>query len=181
MSKRKNPKESRNLRKYFSLKTALERFLLYIAQLGHPTGCWIWEGDTAHNGYGRFRVKGGKRIPAHRYAYELFKGKIKKGLLVCHTCDNPPCVNPDHLWAGTIKENMQDMCKKGRSYFQTHASKINRNKGVQHHKAKLNEKQVLEIRELSKSGMTNRELGIQFNISEYTISGIKLGKTWRHI
>ena len=168
-------------RKFYSTKTPLERFLLYISNSVHPNGCWIWEGLFSHNGYGRFRLTGGKRIPSHRYSYELFKGKIKKGLLVCHSCDNPSCVNPEHLWVGTTKENMQDMCQKGRSYFQTHAKKIKRRKGVNHHKAKLTEKEVLEIRKLSNQGFTNRALGIKFNISEYTISPIILGKTWTHI
>jgi hypothetical protein len=168
-------------RKFYSVKTPFERFLLYISDSTHPGDCWLWEGIFSHNGYGRFRMTGGKRIPAHRYSFELFKGKIKKGLLVLHTCDNPPCVNPAHLWTGTTKQNMQDMSRKGRSYFQKHADKIIRPKGTSHHKCKLTENDVFEIRKLSKEGFSNRSLGKRFNVSEYTISPIILGKTWRHI
>jgi hypothetical protein len=168
-------------RKFFSTKCTLERFLLYISNSNHPNGCWIWEGIFSHNGYGRFRLTGGKRIPASRFSYELFRGEIPEKLLVLHTCDNPPCVNPEHLWVGTIKENMQDMAKKGRSYFQTHADKILRRKGINHPRSKLTDKIVIEMRQLSKSGMTNRALGIKFNISEYTVSGIILGKEWKHV
>lgn len=90
------------------------------------TGCWVWNGSilTQDVGkhYGRFRV--GSRsdnsrgfITAHRYSYLVYKGEIPKGMLVCHTCDNPKCFNPDHLFIGTHKDNTQDMIKKGRHRF----------------------------------------------------------------
>ena len=83
------------------------------------TGCWIWTGAlNRHRGYGRLRFKD-KEIKAHRYSWELHNGPIPDGLQVLHKCDTPACVNPDHLWLGTHKENMHDCIKKGRFVFNT--------------------------------------------------------------
>jgi len=169
--------------KFKNLNNSLERFLLCISNSTHPRGCWIWEGFKSHNGYGRLRITNNKRIPSHRFSYELFKGNIPQKLLVCHHCDNPSCVNPDHLWIGTHKENMHDMIRKQRGGFGSgiNLATIKRRKGITHPRAKLNEEKVLEMRELSKKGMTNRALGIKFNISESTVSGIVLRKEWKHV
>ena len=78
-------------------------------------GCWEWKGDVHPNGYGyTTNYETGKKKHVHRISYEIFKGQIPKGLYICHHCDNPCCINPEHLWAGTAKENMQDAKKKGR-------------------------------------------------------------------
>jgi hypothetical protein len=75
--------------------------------------CWPWTGARSRQGYGKLRV--GTLTPdAHRLSYEFFYGPIPVGLHVLHTCDNPPCVNPAHLWLGTVADNMQDRNKKGR-------------------------------------------------------------------
>lgn len=72
-------------------------------------GCWLWTGQEAHNGYGVFKKK-----RAHRVSYEMHNGPIPKDLVICHKCDTPACVNPSHLFAGSVKDNIQDMISKGR-------------------------------------------------------------------
>lgn len=83
-------------------------------EINEVTDCWEWTASTNNIGYGMFRWETGIMRTAHRVSYELFKGMIPKGKIVCHTCDNPKCVNPDHLWIGTNKDNYEDMKRKGR-------------------------------------------------------------------
>ncbi len=86
------------------------RFWKYVIK---TEDCWLWIGAKSNHGYGSFG-DGKKVVCAHRFSYELFKGEIPKGLLVCHSCDNRVCVNPKHLWLGKYKDNTQDMLLKGR-------------------------------------------------------------------
>jgi len=94
------------------MKSNKERFLEKFDK-NAPNGCWEWKGAKVGSGYGEFWFEGAM-VLAHRFSYELFKGPIPEGKLVCHMCANRRCVNPDHLWLGTHKENTEDCILKGR-------------------------------------------------------------------
>lgn len=130
--------------------------------------CWEWKGWTPK--YGAFPFRGCV-VRASRLAYRLFVGEIG-GLHVLHDCDNPPCVNPRHLFLGTHKDNMQDMVKKGR-----HRTKFL--DGENHVHAKLAEKQVVEMREMSKAGVSIPKLARLFRVHIWTVHGIITGKSWK--
>ena len=134
--------------------------------------CWNWIGNKTRLGYGQIGLGGteGKICLAHRISYELAHGVIPKGLCILHKCDNPACVNPEHLWAGTQQENIRDRCLKGRSEG---------SKGEKNGKAKLNRKLVKEIRELYKTNeFSHTGLAEVFNVSKATIYYIINNKHW---
>lgn len=129
--------------------------------------CWIWNRSRDKDGYGVLSV-GRKQKRAHRMAYECFVGEIPSGMLVCHTCDVPACVNPDHLFLGTWEENTADMIKKGRKYV------IPRER---HHHSKLTPNQVAELVDLRRSGKKLGELAKMYGIHFGTVSQIYLKET----
>ena len=90
----------------------IQRFMKFVDET--PDGCWEWNGYRSSDGYGQFTLFG-KAWRAHRASHVLFTGEIPDGYFVLHSCDNPPCVNPAHLRAGTAKENAQDMVARGRA------------------------------------------------------------------
>jgi len=101
-----------------SRKETLEE--AFSAKVKIPTvlsDCWIWTGSVDHSGYGQIN-KGKITYRAHRISYEMFIGPIPDGLLILHSCDNPKCVNPAHLRAGTCQDNTDDMIKRQRAYWQ---------------------------------------------------------------
>lgn len=87
----------------------------FWAHVEKGPGCWLWTGARTWSGHGTFNVGAKKFDRAHRVAYRLVHGAIPDGLVVCHQCDNPPCVNPAHLWLGTQGDNLRDMMAKGRA------------------------------------------------------------------
>jgi HNH endonuclease len=132
--------------------------------------CWVWTAAKYFHGYGSYVIKQ-KRYVAHRFSYALFNGEIPYGLLVCHKCDNPPCVNPDHLFLGTYQDNHDDMTRKGRRV--TH-------RGETHPSAKLTAAQVHEIRSRYKQG-NGTELGNEFGVKSSAISAIITGQSWKSL
>jgi len=135
-------------------------------------GCWNFLGNKDKDGYGVFGHGRGKQLRAHRASFEFHKKTSAAGLLVCHSCDNPSCINPDHLFLGKPKDNTQDMIKKGR--------KANC-KGSKHPSAKLNELDIVCIKEQRLLGKKLKEIANQFSITFQTVSEIYRGKTWKHL
>jgi hypothetical protein len=94
-------------------RTARDRFFDKVEQPAYGGSCWLWQASKNPEGYGHFQFEG-RVIGAHRASYLLFRGEVPEGLLICHTCDNPACVNPDHLFLGDHQANADDKMRKGR-------------------------------------------------------------------
>ena len=140
--------------------------------------CWSWTAATNDYGYGILRVDG-KNLRAHRISWEIHVGPIPPGMRVLHRCDNPPCTNPDHLFCGTMKDNTQDMLKKGRNASVTRPDRIRR--GSQIGTSKLTEDQVVEIKRKLSNGFSLSVLAGEYNVDMSNISIIKRGIGWKHV
>ena len=134
-----------------------------------PDECWLWQAGKMPDGYGCFWMNN-KNITTHRTVWELTYGPIPDGLLVCHHCDTPLCVNPKHLFLGTQKDNSTDMVLKGRSL-----------KGEANPFSKLNKNDIKAIRNLLLKGETYKMIAKKFNISTSPVYRIKHGKGWVHV
>jgi HNH endonuclease len=146
--------------------------------------CWVWLGGKSVGGYGKASWEN-RTVAAHRLAWELTFGAIPKGLLVCHHCDNPPCVRPDHLFLGTPLANTRDMWNKGRARPVQHGRPFPlehryRGRGEKNGAAKLTATQVATIREVhAAGGSTQRALASRFGVCLNTIRNVLSGATWR--
>ena len=143
----------------------------FFAKVEKTEGCWNWTAARTIFGYGKFSVNH-REIMAHRASWEMHFGEIEKGIFVCHKCDNPSCIRPDHLFLGTPTENNHDMVKKGRDV---------RLRGEQHPHAKLTEEIVREIKIKLKNGLSRRNLCREYGVAESTIGNIKNGNNWSHV
>ena len=145
-------------------------------QLPNENGCMLWKGALASkkwpDGYGKIRIKGGKQIAAHRFSYEIHNGKIPEGMYVCHRCDIPRCVAPEHLFLGTHSDNMKDKHAKKRN---------NTPEGENNYLATFKNQQVLEIRALHTQGTPIRKLARMFNTSQQVIQNIVHRRTYKNI
>lgn len=150
-----------------------ERFWAKADRTGE--GCWPWLGAKTQDGYGKAvltsRTSGVKeaRAHAHRVAYELTHGTIPEGMLVCHHCDNPPCVRPDHLFLGSQADNNRDRDAKNRNA-----------KGERIGRSKLTAGQVDVIRIQRKAGKTTTSLAAGYGVTPSHVSGIASGRIWAH-
>lgn len=133
-------------------------------------GCWNWNGAISDTGYGSMAIKR-VTISTHRAMYQLQHGPISSDVFVCHRCDNRLCCNPDHLFSGTQRDNIQDCLAKGR--FKTPFGP-----GEKPGKAKLTNDQVKAIR---LDGRPHRVIAAQYGVDRSTIGYAKSGKTWGHI
>ena len=130
-------------------------------------GCWIWSAYKIPSGYGQLWCDG-KNRRAHRVSYELHKGDIPEGVCVLHRCDTPSCVNPEHLFLGTHKDNVDDKVSKGRQA-----------RGSTNGNSKLTEDDIVIIKRRLAIGESHRSIAIDFNVSSTTITDINTGKIWR--
>jgi hypothetical protein len=142
--------------------------------INEATGCWEWQGSKKR-GYGHTiigsRTDGTRKtVAAHRLSYETFVGPIPDGMEVCHKCDNPCCVNPEHLFVGTRQDNIDDREAKGRN---------NPPQGSRHSKAKLTETDVLSARfERFHKNTSYQKLADKYGVSKKTIQNAIKGRTW---
>lgn len=132
------------------------------AVAGDAGSCWVWRGSFTNRGYGTFAPTKKRRVYAHRYSFWLHKGPIPEGCCVCHSCDNPACWNPHHLFAGTPAENVADMISKGRRAITRVFGKANPN-------TKLSDDDKITIVKLRASGVTVKELMAKYDVGPTAI------------
>lgn len=153
------------IRPYMAGKSLAERIKLMSAE-NLATGCWIWQRAVNNKGYGQLRY-GEKLLLAHRASYEAAHGSIPEELFICHRCDTPACVNPDHLFAGLEQANSDDKLEKERQA-----------RGTSHGMARLTEDQIRAIRI---DPRRNKPVGDAYGITAGCVSMIKHRKRWAHV
>jgi hypothetical protein len=150
------------------------------------SGCWLWTGYADKDGYGIYctgsrQAKTRKYIKAHRLSYELFCAPVPEGKIVCHKCDNPSCVNPEHLFVGTWQDNVSDMVAKGR-----YRSGGKPHPGEENGRAKLSTEDVHFIRKAHCFGVrgqpgSTKNLAERFGVTKTVIQRIVRKESWSHI
>jgi hypothetical protein len=143
----------------------------FLSRVEFDAGCWYWTGWKDKDGYGVLSVNN-RNVRAHRFSWEQVNGPIPGKMCVCHMCDTPSCVNPDHLFLGSNEDNSADRHAKGRTV------KV---QGERHGVSKLTAEQVREIRRLYDRDVRHREIASKFGITPSTVSGIGLRNQWKHV
>jgi len=140
-------------------------------KVDEKTGCWIWKGKLDDDGYGNVKINQ-VTYKAHRISFMLLKGIIKnQHSYVCHTCDNPPCINPKHLFLGTARDNAQDRQNKGRTVLPDV-------KGENHPNSRLTEN---DIRNIRTSGLSNEKLSKIYKLKNKYVQQIKNHERWTNV
>jgi hypothetical protein len=146
----------------------IARFWAKIDKTGEH---WIWQGKPSKKGYGTFVIRTGRRMYAHRFAYQITKGEIPPGRLVCHECDIRLCCKPACLWTGTVADNQRDMANKGRAA-----------RGERAVNAKLTDALVVEMRRrYAAGGILCRELASEYGLSRNYAAQVIRGERWKHV
>lgn len=148
----------------------LKRFISKVT-ISNKQTCWVWQDSLTKSGYGQMKVAA-KMVLAHRLSWIIHNGSIPKGTQVLHQCDNPSCVNPNHLFLGDHDDNMKDMAKKKRARI---------SKGEQNPNARLKTSDVRAIKKASAIGYKRRELAKMFGVHLSQIDRIINGKCWSDI
>lgn len=148
----------------------------FVAFVTKSDGCWNWPWVAKGNGRGYMgcgTTNGGSML-AYRASWILHFGIIPDGLCVCHRCDNPRCVRPDHLFVGTRSDNMRDCSNKGRSQNKDYSTR----KGFSHHNSKLSKRTVDAIKSTKVSGDSQQSVADRFKVCQHTVSLIYRNKHW---
>jgi len=144
-----------------------KRLLSHVRKTAN--GCWECNLAKVGIGYAKMTISG-KSFRAHRVAYELFKGEIPEGMFILHDCDNPSCVNPEHLHLGTQTENMRERSQRGRAPT-----------AEKNHNTKLTEEKAARIKNSLRSGVGIRKLSREYGVARNAISNIRDGRAWAYV
>jgi len=160
--------------------TFVRRFWAKVDKSAGPDGCWLWTAAKAEFGYGVIGLggRGTGLIRAHRASWELAHGAIPDGMFLLHRCDVPACVNPAHLFLGTLADNAHDAIAKGRAVDPPRNPHL---RGERHYRAKLTEKIVGDIKARARAGERQVDIARAVGVSKDYVCKIVAGQKWRHV